>query len=108
MGKLTALAVKSITKQGMHGDGEGLYLRVQERKGGATKGWIFPIPARQGQIKGDVDYAKQVYLATDATRLMKEAGLTPPEATKSFSVMGKAFDAAKPEDYITSFAIKRP
>ncbi len=39
---------------------------------------------RWGQIKGDVDYAavaKQVYLATDTTKLMKEAGLTPPAAT---------------------------
>jgi nitrate/nitrite transport system substrate-binding protein len=73
--------------------------------------WIMTQMKRWGQIKGDVDYAgvaKQVYLATDATRLMKEAGLTPPEATsKTFSVMGKAFDPAKPEDYIASFAIKR-
>jgi nitrate/nitrite transport system substrate-binding protein len=39
---------------------------------------------------------------------MKEAGLTPPAtATKTFSVMGKTFDPAKPEDYLASFAIKR-
>ncbi len=51
---------------------------------------------------------KEVFLATDTTRLMKEVGLTPPAATtKSFSVMGKTFDPAKPEDYIKSFAIKR-
>ena len=32
---------------------------------------------------------------------MKEAGLTPPTTTtKSFSVMGKTFDPAKPEDYL--------
>ena len=66
---------------------------------------------RWGQIKGDIDYkavAAQVYLATDAARLMKEAGLTPPATTsKTFSVMGKAFDPEKPEDYIQSFAIKR-
>jgi len=63
------------------------------------------------QMKGDVDYAgvaKQVFLATDTTKLMKEVGLTPPAATtKSFTVMGKTFDPAKPEDYIKSFAIKR-
>lgn len=73
--------------------------------------WILTQMKRWGQIKGDVDYAgiaKQVYLATDATKLMKEAGLTPPTATtKTFSVMGKAFDPAKPEDYIASFKIKR-
>ena len=73
--------------------------------------WIMTQMKRWGQLKGDVDYkavAKQVYLATDATRLMKEAGLTPPaSSTKTFSVMGKAFDPEKPEEYIKSFAIKR-
>jgi nitrate/nitrite transport system substrate-binding protein len=66
---------------------------------------------RWGQIKGDVDYAsvaKQVYLATDTARLMSEVGLKPPTATsKSFSVMGKAFDPAKPEEYIKGFKIRR-
>jgi nitrate/nitrite transport system substrate-binding protein len=73
--------------------------------------WIMTQMKRWGQIKGDVDYAgvaRQVYLATDARRLMKEVGLTPPEAdSKPFSVMGKPFDPAKPEEYIASFAIKR-
>jgi nitrate/nitrite transport system substrate-binding protein len=73
--------------------------------------WIMTQMKRWGQIKGDVDYAnvaKQVYLATDTTKLMKEVGLTPPTATsKSFSVMGKPFDPSKPEDYVKSFAIKR-
>ncbi|MCZ8182535.1 MAG: CmpA/NrtA family ABC transporter substrate-binding protein [Beijerinckiaceae bacterium] len=73
--------------------------------------WILTQMKRWGQIKGDVDYAgvaKQVFLATDATRLMKEAGLTPPTTTtKTFSVMGKVFDPAKPEEYIASFPIKR-
>ncbi len=73
--------------------------------------WIMTQMKRWGQIKGDVDYAgvaKQVFLATDTTRLMREVGLTPPTATtKSFSVMGKTFDPSKPEEYIKSFAIKR-
>jgi len=73
--------------------------------------WIMTQMKRWGQIKGDVDYAgvaKQVYLATDTARLMKEVGLTPPAtASKSFKVMGKEFDPAKPEEYIKSFAIKR-
>jgi nitrate/nitrite transport system substrate-binding protein len=39
---------------------------------------------------------------------MKEVGLTPPATTsKTFVVMGKTFDPAKPEDYIKSFKIKR-
>jgi nitrate/nitrite transport system substrate-binding protein len=73
--------------------------------------WILTQMKRWGQLKGEVDYAavaKQVFLATDTAKLMKEVGLTPPAATtKSFSVMGKMFDPAKPEDYIKSFAIKR-
>ena len=52
--------------------------------------------------------AQEVYLATDTAKLMKELGLTPPTATsKSFVVMGKTFDPAKPEEYIKSFKIKR-
>ena len=55
--------------------------------------WILTQMKRWGQIKGDVDYASianQVFLATDTSKLMKEAGLTPPaETSKSFSVLGK-------------------
>ena len=73
--------------------------------------WILSQMKRWGQLKGDVDYkavARQVYLATDAARLMREAGLTPPASTtKTFSVMGKPFDPDKPEEYIASFAIRR-
>ena len=73
--------------------------------------WILTQMKRWGQIKGDVDYAnvaKQVFLATDTTRLMKEVGLTPPTTTtKTFSVMGKIFDPAKPEEYIKGFRIRR-
>ena len=73
--------------------------------------WIMTQMKRWGQIKGDVDYAavaRQVFLATDTTKLMKEVGLAPPATTsKTFAVMGKTFDPAKPEDYIKSFAIKR-
>ncbi len=73
--------------------------------------WILTQMKRWGQIKGDVDYngiARQVFLATDTTKLMKEVGLVPPATTtKTFVVMGKTFDPAKPEEYINSFAIKR-
>jgi nitrate/nitrite transport system substrate-binding protein len=49
-----------------------------------------------------------VFLATDTARLMTEMGLAAPASTtKSFSVMGKTFDPAKPEEYLQSFAIKR-
>jgi nitrate/nitrite transport system substrate-binding protein len=73
--------------------------------------WILTQMKRWGQVKGDVDYkavAEQVFLATDTARLMKEVGLTPPTtSTKSFKVMGKAFDPGKPDEYVNSFAIKR-
>lgn len=73
--------------------------------------WILTQMKRWGQIKGEIDYqriAREVFLATDAAKLMKDVGLTPPAQTsKSFSVMGKTFDPAKPEEYIRSFAIKR-
>ena len=73
--------------------------------------WILTQMKRWGQIKGEVDYARvarEVFLATDAAKFMAEAGLTPPKTvTKSFSVMGKVFDPAKPADYLNSFAIKR-
>jgi nitrate/nitrite transport system substrate-binding protein len=73
--------------------------------------WIMTQMKRWGQLKGDVDYAnvaKQVFLATDTTRLMKEGGLLPPAATsKSFVVMGKTFDPAKPETTSTASRSKK-
>ena len=73
--------------------------------------WMLTQMKRWGQIKGAVDYktvAEQVFLATDMQKQMKEAGLTPPAATsKTFVIMGKAFDPAKPEEYIAGFKIKK-
>lgn len=73
--------------------------------------WMLTQMKRWGQVKGEVDYqaiAKQVFLATDAAKLMKQAGFEPPAATtKTFVVMGKTFDPAKHEEYLKSFAIKR-
>jgi nitrate/nitrite transport system substrate-binding protein len=73
--------------------------------------WILTQMKRWGQIKAEIDYAKvasEVFLATDAAKLMKELGLTAPSTTsKTFSVMKKPFDPAKPEAYVQSFAIRR-
>ena len=73
--------------------------------------WILTQMKRWGQLKGEVDYqavAREVFLATDAAKLMAESGLTPPKSTyKSFSVMGKAFDPMKPREYVASFPIRR-
>ena len=73
--------------------------------------WILTQMKRWGQVKGDFSYekvAREVFLATDTAKLMKEVGLAPPAATsKKFTVMKKEFDPAKPDAYLASFAIKR-
>jgi len=73
--------------------------------------WILTQMKRWGQLKGEVDYAgvaRQVFLATDTSKLMQEVGLNPPPSTsKSFVVMGKTFDPARPDEYVKSFAIRR-
>jgi nitrate/nitrite transport system substrate-binding protein len=73
--------------------------------------WMMTQMKRWGQIKGDVDYravAEQVFLATDTAKLMQEMGLRPPGSPyKSFTVMGKIFDPASPDDYLKTFAIKK-
>jgi nitrate/nitrite transport system substrate-binding protein len=71
--------------------------------------WILTQMKRWGQIKGDVDYAKvaqEVFLATDAVRLMKELDMVA-DPVKPIVVMGKAFDPARPAAYLDSFAIRR-
>jgi len=72
--------------------------------------WILTQMKRWGQIKADIDYQKiasEVFLATDAQRLMKEAGMAVPAGNKIFSVMGKPFDSSKPAEYVESFNIRR-
>ena len=73
--------------------------------------WILTQMKRWGQIKGDVEYADiaaKVMLSTEASKRMSELGLTPPSSnTKTFVVMGKTFDPAQPDAYLSSFAIKR-
>ncbi|HLD13407.1 MAG TPA: CmpA/NrtA family ABC transporter substrate-binding protein [Burkholderiales bacterium] len=73
--------------------------------------WILTQMKRWGYIKGDVDYkkiAEQVYRAADCGKIMKELGYTPPKTTYAkYTIMGKAFDPAKPEAYVKSFKIKR-
>ncbi|WP_294636468.1 CmpA/NrtA family ABC transporter substrate-binding protein [uncultured Aquabacterium sp.] len=73
--------------------------------------WMLTQMKRWGYVKGDVNYkqlAEQVFLLTDAKKQMKALGETAPDgAYPGFKVMGKAFDPAKPDAYINSFAIKR-
>jgi len=73
--------------------------------------WILTQMKRWGYVKGSVNYkqiAEQVYLAADCGKIMKELGYTPPTSTYAkYTVMGKVFDPAKPEEYVKSFKIKR-
>ncbi|MCF8204885.1 MAG: ABC transporter substrate-binding protein [Methylotenera sp.] len=76
--------------------------------------WMLTQMKRWGYLKGDVDYkavAEKVFLLTDAKKQMKALDLAVPEdragGYPKFSVMGKAFDPAKPQAYLDSFAIKR-
>jgi len=102
---------------GTFADGLGNIVKQPERAGfdpfpwQSFGVWILTQMKRWGQIKGDVDYAgiaKQVMLSTDAAKRMEELGLKPPAtSTKTFVVMGKTFDPAAPDAYLSSFAIKR-
>lgn len=72
--------------------------------------WILTQMKRWGQIRAEIDYAavaREVFLATDATRLMREAGFAPPAPNKPITVMGKPFDPTKPAEYVASFPIRR-
>ncbi|NNJ90124.1 MAG: ABC transporter substrate-binding protein [Gammaproteobacteria bacterium] len=73
--------------------------------------WILTQMKRWGYVKGDVDYkkiAEQVYVASDAAKVMKDLGYTPPSKTyENYTIMGKEFDYTKPEEYVKSFAIRR-
>ena len=73
--------------------------------------WMLTQMKRWGYVKGEVDYkqlAEKVFLITDARKRMKELGQTPPEGSSpKFTIMGKVFDPAKPQEYVNSFAIAR-
>ena len=73
--------------------------------------WILTQMKRWGYVKGDVDYrkiAEQVYVASDAAKVMKDLGYEPPAKTyENYTIMGKEFDYTKPEEYVNSFAIRR-
>lgn len=102
---------------GTYADGLGKVQRVPDRidfdafPWHSMGVWILTQMKRWGYIKGDVDYkgvAEQVYLATEAQKVMKKLGQNPPSITyKKHTIMGKEFDPDKPEEYINSFKIKR-
>ncbi len=73
--------------------------------------WILTQMKRWGYINGDVDYnriAEQVYVAEETSEVMRKLGYEPPSKTyEKYTIMGKTFDYAKPDEYVNSFAIKR-
>ena len=111
------LTVVEQVLSGTYADGLGSVKKVPDRIGfdpfpwESFAVWIMTQMQRWGQLKTEIDYQKvasEIFLATDAKRLMEQAGLVPPSApTKTFVIMGKTFDAAKPKEYLNSFGIKR-
>ncbi len=73
--------------------------------------WMLTQMKRWGYVKGDVDYksiAEQVFLLTDAKKQMKALDQKTPEgAYRSYKVMGRTFDPARPAEYAASFAIRK-
>lgn len=73
--------------------------------------WMLTQMKRWGYVKGDINYkqiAEKVFLLTDAKKRMKDLGQAVPDgAYPKFTIMGKVFDPAKPDDYIKSFAIAK-
>lgn len=73
--------------------------------------WMLTQMKRWGYVKGDINYkqiAEKVFLLTDAKKRMADLGQKAPEgAYPKFTVMGKVFDAAKPDEYLKSFAINK-
>ena len=73
--------------------------------------WMLTQMKRWGYVKGDVNYAQiaeKVFRLTDAKKQMEQAGWRPPDgAYRKYTIMGKVFDPARPNDYLKTFAIQR-
>jgi nitrate/nitrite transport system substrate-binding protein len=68
--------------------------------------WLMTQLRRWNMLKEDIDYkklAQQVMLATDAERIMRDLGATPPAAGFGKEViLGQEFDSSRPEEYLKS------
>ena len=73
--------------------------------------WILTQMKRWGYLKGDLTYAEvaeRVFLASDARRRLTELGMRPPaDDGRRYVIMGKEFDPARADAYLSSFAIRR-
>jgi nitrate/nitrite transport system substrate-binding protein len=68
--------------------------------------WLMTQLRRWNMLKEDVDYkklAEQVMLATEAAKIMRELGATPPAIGFGKEViLGQEFDSNRPEEYLKS------
>jgi nitrate/nitrite transport system substrate-binding protein len=73
--------------------------------------WILTQLKRWGYLKGSIDFrqvAEKVFLATDARKRMADIGIAAPKENYTRHViMGKTFDPSRPDEYLSSFAIRR-
>jgi nitrate/nitrite transport system substrate-binding protein len=102
---------------GRYADGLGQVVDVPNRIGfkpfpyESTAVWLLTQLRRWNMVPAGIDYkqlARQVFLATDAEKRMKEMGFAVPDSPMiKHTIMGKTFDPEAPQAYIDSFAIKR-
>jgi hypothetical protein len=68
--------------------------------------WLMTQLRRWNMLKQEIDYkklAEQVMLATDASRVMRENGASPPPVGFGKEIiLGTEFDSSKPDDYLKS------
>ncbi|HEY0220229.1 MAG TPA: CmpA/NrtA family ABC transporter substrate-binding protein [Afipia sp.] len=102
---------------GRYADGLGSVVDVPQRIGfkafpyQSTAVWLLTQLRRWNMVSANIDYqavAKQVFLATDATKRMKEMGFAVPASPMiKHTILGKVFDPTAPQAYVDSFAIRR-
>ncbi|MFZ4702471.1 MAG: CmpA/NrtA family ABC transporter substrate-binding protein, partial [Candidatus Methylumidiphilus sp.] len=71
--------------------------------------WMLTQMKRWGMVAKDVNYqqiSQQIFRLADAEKLLKEAGFAV-DGNGRYVILGKPFDAASPDAYLASFAIKR-
>jgi nitrate/nitrite transport system substrate-binding protein len=68
--------------------------------------WLMVQLRRWNMLKEDVDYkklAQQVMLATDAEKIMRDLGASPPAPVFGKEIiLGQEFDSSRPEEYLRS------
>jgi len=68
--------------------------------------WLMTQLRRWNMLKEDIDYkklAEQVMLATDASKIMRDNGASPPAVGFGKEIiLGAEFDSSKPDEYLKS------